>query len=135
MANENRKEESLEKQLWKAADKLGSGVRNIFKYTPAYSGGAEPELMGGNIFRIMIPLSPSGRGPGATDKTTDMVLSERQKEIIALIKEDAHISQEEMAKRLGLSIDGVRYHTDRLKEMGILKRVGGKKMGRWEVVE
>ena len=38
------------------ADKLGSGVRNLFKYTKVYSGG-EPVLEEGDIFRTTIPLS------------------------------------------------------------------------------
>lgn len=38
------------------ADKLGSGVRNLFKYTKVYSGG-EPILEEGDVFRTTIPLS------------------------------------------------------------------------------
>lgn len=38
------------------ADKLGSGVRNLFKYTKVYSGG-EPILEEGDIFKTTIPLS------------------------------------------------------------------------------
>jgi ATP-dependent DNA helicase RecG len=37
------------------ADTLGSGVRNLMKYTKLYSGG-EPELIEGEIFRTIIPL-------------------------------------------------------------------------------
>ncbi|MCL1790224.1 MAG: putative DNA binding domain-containing protein [Peptococcaceae bacterium] len=37
------------------ADSLGSGVRNLVKYTKLYSGG-EPELIEGEIFKTIIPL-------------------------------------------------------------------------------
>ena len=37
------------------ADQLGSGVRNLFKYSKYYSG-KEPEFMEGDVFRIMVPL-------------------------------------------------------------------------------
>ncbi|MDR1156784.1 MAG: putative DNA binding domain-containing protein [Oscillospiraceae bacterium] len=37
------------------ADKLGSGVRNLYKYTKIYSGG-EPELIEGDVFRTIVPL-------------------------------------------------------------------------------
>ena len=37
------------------ADKLGSGVRNLYKYTKIYSGG-EPELIEGDVFKTIIPL-------------------------------------------------------------------------------
>lgn len=37
------------------ADWMGSGVRNLYKYTKIYSGG-EPELIEGDIFKTIIPL-------------------------------------------------------------------------------
>ena len=37
------------------ADELGSGVRNLFKYTRNYSGGVDPQLIEADIFRIVIP--------------------------------------------------------------------------------
>ena len=38
------------------ADKLGSGVRNLYKYTKIYSGG-KPEVIEGDIFKTIVPLS------------------------------------------------------------------------------
>lgn len=37
------------------ADQLGSGVRNLFKYSKFYSG-KEPEFAEGDVFRIVVPL-------------------------------------------------------------------------------
>jgi ATP-dependent DNA helicase RecG len=37
------------------ADWMGSGIRNLYKYTEIYSGG-EPELIEGDVFRTIIPL-------------------------------------------------------------------------------
>jgi ATP-dependent DNA helicase RecG len=37
------------------ADQLGSGIRNLYKYTKLYSG-KEPELIEGDIFKTIIPL-------------------------------------------------------------------------------
>lgn len=37
------------------ADGLGSGVRNLYKFTKIYSGG-EPDLEEGDIFRLTVPL-------------------------------------------------------------------------------
>lgn len=37
------------------SDQLGSGVRNLFKYTKFYSGQT-PELIEGDVFRIIVPL-------------------------------------------------------------------------------
>lgn len=40
------------------ADQLGSGVRNLFKYSKFYSG-KEPQFMEGDVFRIIVPLDIS----------------------------------------------------------------------------
>ena len=40
------------------ADVLGSGVRNLYKYTKIYSGG-EPELIEGDVFKTIVPLELS----------------------------------------------------------------------------
>ncbi|GHV24566.1 ATP-dependent DNA helicase RecG [Clostridia bacterium] len=38
------------------SDQLGSGVRNLYKYTKIYSGGGEPELIEGDVFKTIVPL-------------------------------------------------------------------------------
>ena len=38
------------------SDRLGSGVRNIFKYSKYYSG-KEPEFIEGDVFRLIVPLN------------------------------------------------------------------------------
>ena len=38
------------------ADRLGSGVRNLYKYSKYYSG-EEPSFMEGDVFRIVVPLN------------------------------------------------------------------------------
>ena len=38
------------------ADRLGSGVRNLYKYSKYYSGEA-PSFMEGDVFRIVVPLN------------------------------------------------------------------------------
>ncbi|MDR1375995.1 MAG: putative DNA binding domain-containing protein [Synergistaceae bacterium] len=39
------------------ADELGSGMKNLYRYTRIYTNGAEPELVEGDIFRTVIPLT------------------------------------------------------------------------------
>jgi ATP-dependent DNA helicase RecG len=68
-----------------------------------------------------------------TDKTTGKNISATEKLILGLIDSTPSITQNEMAHKLGMTIDGVRYHTDNLKSKGLLKRIGGKKKGWWEI--
>ena len=69
-----------------------------------------------------------------TDKATDKMFSDMEKTILDLIIANPRISQKEMAIKLGLTVDGIRYHTDKLKARDVLMRVGGKKTGHWEIV-
>jgi ATP-dependent DNA helicase RecG len=41
----------------------------------------------------------------------------------------------EMAEQTGLSIKGVEWNIRKLKEEGILRRVGPAKGGYWEIIE
>jgi ATP-dependent DNA helicase RecG len=45
------------RNIW-LADELGSGVRKLHRYVPRYSGKA-PELINGDVFRIIVPLDDS----------------------------------------------------------------------------
>ena len=42
------------------ADRMGSGIRNLYRYTKIYSGG-EPELIEGDIFKTIIPIKSNGK--------------------------------------------------------------------------
>lgn len=53
-----------------------------------------------------------------TEKTTEKILS--------LILENPNITTEELARVCDMTPDGVYYHTKRLREKGVLARVGGR---------
>ena len=51
-----------------------------------------------------------------------------------LISVNGDITLVEMAGRLGLSEERVRKQVNKLVELGLVKRVGGRRFGHWEVV-
>ncbi len=114
------------------ADKLGSGVRNIFKYTPIYSKGAKPELIEGDIFRIIIPLVPYGEEGSVSDRKTTQKTTQK---ILELIKENPEITRKELAELINITEDGVKYHLTKLKKQKKIKRIGPDKGGHWKVVK
>ncbi len=66
------------------ADELGSGVRNLMKYGKAY-GGEDPELVEGDIFKIIIKVPEFGSGKKSGDSAeqgTKSALSRDQVEIL-----------------------------------------------------
>ncbi len=58
-----------------------------------------------------------------------------EKAVLEIIQKKPNVTRKELAARLNLSEAGVRYNTDKLQTKGILRRVGGKKAGRWDVIE
>ena len=81
------------------ADELGSGVRKLYKYTKAYSGGADPKLLEGDIFKIIIPLTHQAT-PQATPQA---VLTDKEHNIASLLEYCIEPrSREEIQEFMGL---------------------------------
>ena len=76
-----------------------------------------------------------GNTSGTTKETTSNVsgtTKETTKEtLMSAIRKNPRITVKELADLVGLTIDGVRYHIDKLRQEGILSREGSTKNGRW----
>ena len=80
-------------------DTIGSGVRNLYKYTPIYSDGGKPELIEDDVFRIIIPLDKVAAEVAKEQKT----LSEREQKIYNMICEKLHLSVEQVMAEFDIS--------------------------------
>lgn len=70
------------------------------------------------------------------NETIDEVLIKQkttQEKILNIIRENALVTQEEMAKILNITRDGVSYNIKALKDKGILERKGSTKKGVWVI--
>lgn len=129
------------------ADQLGSGVRNLFKYSEAYSG-QQPIFYEGDVFRIIVPLAENIQVSfTTTEKTTERTtgnttgknmellkkLSKNEQMILTALLKDPELTQSLLAQKMGLSEDGVRYIMNQLKKKGLLERVGSRRKGQWLV--
>lgn len=80
--------------------------------------------------------------PKTTQKTTQKTtpktapkLSHTQELILKMLQEQPFIRREDLAASIeGVTLDGVKYNLRVLQVKGILKRVGSKKNGHWEVM-
>lgn len=79
------------------ADALGSGVRNLYKYTKIYSGG-EPDLEEGEVFKLTVPIARAGKNIADYKN-----LSERQVKIFNMMKSNRSITMDFIAAELGVS--------------------------------
>lgn len=97
------------------ADTLGSGVRNLFRYTKMYSGGT-PVLEEGDVFTATIPLNENANNNNAEDRIVDY------------LKTNGNASTSELADALGYkSRTSVHRKLSTLLENGEIKAIGSGK--------
>ena len=69
------------------------------------------------------------------DRTVDKKLkSSTSEQILSLLAKNPRATQEELARTLGLSTRGIEYAIGTLKKAKRLRKVGGKRFGRWEIL-
>lgn len=130
------------------ADQLGSGVRNLFKYSKYYSG-KEPEFVEGDVFKIIVPLDDrysfdKGKESGGTgskyqDDTLNDTLNDTLDDtlemlIIDQIRKNPKVKQSELVENTGNSIATIKRTMKRMVEQGIIQREGGKRNGTWIIM-
>ncbi len=72
-------------------------------------------------------------GPKRVLKEVLKGLTENQEIIIKEIKKNPKITSEELAKIVGISSRKIRDNIKKLKNAGLIRRVGGRKEGYWEI--
>ena len=125
-------------------DELGSGVRNTFKYCRIYAPGTKPEFIEDDIFRTMLPLKAKEGEKAVSASTWDEVRRKVRRKfggkfggssekIVELIFADQYLSASEMAETIGITERAVEKQLAKLKEKGIIDRVGPDKGGYWQI--
>lgn len=107
------------------ADTLGSGVRNLYKYTKIYSGG-EPDLEEGDVFKVTVPLALNEDGTFEQYHFT-----ERQNRILDLIRADIKVQVENIAEKLGVSRATVLREVQEIKKQ--MRLSYDKKSKEWSI--
>ena len=70
------------------------------------------------------------------ENTTQKKLTDVQKKILEYLESHALATRKEIADEIGnVTEDGVKFILVKLQRVGLLKRVGGRKFGHWEVIE
>ncbi len=66
-------------------------------------------------------------------KTNQKTNQKSDQKILSLLKKNSTITINELSKKTGLSDSGIKRVLKKLKDEGVIKRVGGLKGGYWEV--
>lgn len=62
-------------------------------------------------------------------------LSLTQKKILDALSENAYVTQSELAEKIGIHRTRINDNMAKLKEMGVIRRIGSDKTGYWEIVK
>ena len=123
------------------AEELGSGVRNIVKYSKVYSGTI-PEFIDGDVFKTKISLNDTVNGT-VKDTVNDTVngtvndgvkLTPTEQTVLDCIRDNNSISVAEIVNRTKKGRSTIMRTIKSLKEKGCIQRVGSDKTGSWEIL-
>ena len=125
------------------AEHLGTGIKNIYKYTKLYTG-KEPVLDDDNVFKAVIPL------PKELDFAINNInlilevqkevqkkgifITNRQLDVLARMAINPSITRHQLSNELSISTKNVTDSISALKKLSLLERSGGKKSGKWVVL-
>ncbi len=99
------------------ADQLGSGVRNLFKYSKYYSR-QEPRFVEGDIFKIIVPFDD--------DYSYDYVIK-NEEIILEYIKENGKITSRQTEELLEVKQRRARIVLVEMVNNGLLEKQGAYK--------
>jgi ATP-dependent DNA helicase RecG len=114
------------------ADTLGSGVRNLYKYTKIYTNGGEPELIEGDIFRAIVPLSLIGASDNAqvSDKTSDKTTRDK---LLEYLRGNGEVTVAEAAVIIGRATSTARRLLTKLVTEGIVVTTGANRNRKYKL--
>lgn len=110
-------------------EQLGSGVPRILQVY-----GRESFVFMQNFTRMVLQKGGSIGGSMGGSIGGSIHLTDRQKDILDLMRQNNKISYRKIAQILDIADSAVKKHLDTLKQKGAIKRVGGTR-GYWEVLK
>ncbi len=69
-----------------------------------------------------------------TTQTPKEDLTDNDKDILKMIQYDPSLTQKQIALELGWTVSRVKYYLNKMKRLGIIKRVGSSHNGYWELM-
>ena len=104
-------------------------IREMLKDYPEISFSIE-EI--GDFFRIEITYQPI---PDNLEKDLQnrFGLTDNQLKILEAVRQDRSVTQQRLSELIGITSKNIRLNMKKLKEKGLLKRIGPDKGGYWQI--
>jgi len=124
-----------------------TGISKIIK-SMAANGSPAPEFETDeerSYFLIRLPVHEkaaawveemTGSSGATTQETTQETTQKTTQKIVELLREQPALGRKDIAELIGdITEDGVKYHLNKLKADGVIRRIGPDKGGCWEIIE
>ena len=121
-------------------ERQGSGlskIRTAYENAANYQPGLEPTFRSNRVeFTVNLPnLNFKASSNEALNEAINEALTDNQKMLLDMLRNDPTITQKEIIERVSLSRSTVQRMIKELSELGRLERIGSKKTGSWIVKE
>ena len=124
-------------------ERKGSGLTkiiNAYQNANNYDESKAPQFISSRVeFTVILKnlnYGEDGDKEYETDETSpriDEYIQRTEDVFINALRKNPNISRKELAKMLMISEDGVKYHLKKLKNKGLIERVGASRGGYWKV--
>lgn len=114
-------------------ERVGTGIKRIENLCKEINNEVEIKPTATHFFVKMRGFEHSpevGVNVGVKD---GVKLNKTQKKLLELVLREKNIKREELVEKIGISISAIDKNIVKLKEKGLLKRIGSDKKGYWKV--
>ncbi|MEN6383928.1 MAG: ATP-binding protein [Phycisphaerales bacterium] len=116
-------------------ERMGSGIDRMRELVHG-AKLREPLFETNDFFRVIFyrnPLYALKRAKSTVEKTMEKTVEKTMEKILNLIEEKPNITQNELMTKTGLSRPGVEWNIRKLKDKGMIRRIGSDRSGYWEI--
>ena len=107
-------------------EQVGSGIGRIEKELKN-AGLPKPVYKTEGLFTVVFQRT--------TQKTSEKTTQKTSEKIMILVAKHPEITILDMSKYIGVTERSIERNIKRLKEQGVLKRIGSDKKGLWQIIE
>ena len=118
------------------SENVGSGFPKIIAAWKETNWG-EPQLLNKldvDEVELVLPVPAPQASKTWVSNRVSIEVSDSAKVIYLSIKDKPNISRKELAAVTGISLKNTQKHLNKLKELGLIKRIGSTRSGYWEIV-
>lgn len=119
------------------AEHLGTGIRNLYKYVPIYTG-KEPMIEDEDMYivRMALPKVMTMTWGNTTEMSRKtQKWPEKAQQIIEAILHNAGVSIQQLEEQLQIWHTTIKKILREMQIEGIIRRVGPNKGGHWEIID